>query len=157
MAVVSIAALKAKFETGDFPTEQDFTDLIDTLSSLPASSSGSYTPTLTNVANITSSTARVSQWSKVGDTLTVSGGFNATLSATGPTTIYISLPPISGLISTFVNASRLGGVGAFISGYDFIGIVGNNDGSGNPVADCRWNSSLTGAREYTFHFTFYNV
>lgn len=31
MAVVTIAALKLKYQTGDFPTEQDFVDLIDTL------------------------------------------------------------------------------------------------------------------------------
>lgn len=33
MSVVTIAYLKSRFETGDFPTEQDFIDLIDTLNS----------------------------------------------------------------------------------------------------------------------------
>jgi len=31
MAVVTLTVLKAKYQTGDFPTEQDFIDLIDTL------------------------------------------------------------------------------------------------------------------------------
>lgn len=31
MSVVSIAYLKSRFQSGDFPTEQDFIDLIDTL------------------------------------------------------------------------------------------------------------------------------
>ena len=32
MSVISIAELKTKFETGDVPSQQDFIDLIDTLS-----------------------------------------------------------------------------------------------------------------------------
>jgi hypothetical protein len=32
MSIVDITTLKEKFETGDVPTQQDFTDLIDTLS-----------------------------------------------------------------------------------------------------------------------------
>ena len=31
MSVVTKAALKAKFETGDFPTQQNFTDFVDTV------------------------------------------------------------------------------------------------------------------------------
>lgn len=31
MSIVSKAALKLKFETGDFPTQQDFTDFVDTV------------------------------------------------------------------------------------------------------------------------------
>lgn len=42
MSVVTIAYLKTRFETGDFPTEQDFIDLIDTLAALP-SGGGTYT------------------------------------------------------------------------------------------------------------------
>lgn len=36
MAVVSIATLKSYFNTGDVPTESQYTDLIDTLASLSA-------------------------------------------------------------------------------------------------------------------------
>lgn len=31
MSIVTKTALKAKFETGDFPTQQDFTDFVDTV------------------------------------------------------------------------------------------------------------------------------
>lgn len=153
MAVVSIATLKSYFQTGDFPTEDQFVDLIDTLAALPDVSAGTYTPDLTAVANITATTAQVCQYLRVGNTVTVSGGFTATLTAASATTIYISLPP--GLIpDTFTNFSQLGGTGYFTSGLDGIGIVANNTGGGVAIADARWFSSITGSRNYTFSFTY---
>lgn len=47
MSVVTIAALKAKYQTGDFPTEQDFIDLIDTLENASISEYKEYVALMT--------------------------------------------------------------------------------------------------------------
>ena len=46
MSIVDITTLKAKFETGDVPTQQDFIDLIDTLANMTVNR---YTETITTV------------------------------------------------------------------------------------------------------------
>ncbi len=74
--------------------------------SLGAITSGTYTPTLTNTANITSSTALQCQYMRVGNVVTVSGGvtLTPTLLAT-LTTLGMSLP----ISSTLSAAQNLGG------------------------------------------------
>lgn len=69
--------------------------------------SGTYTPTLTHVLNITSSTARACQWMRVGNVVTVSGEFDVTATTSGNKQIAISLP----IASAFTVESHLGGVG----------------------------------------------
>jgi hypothetical protein len=67
---------------------------------------GTYTPTLTNVANLDGSTAFECQWMRVGDVVTVSGFLqqDPTLTATS-TSLGISLP----VPSNFSGASQCGG------------------------------------------------
>lgn len=74
--------------------------------------SGTYTPTLTNVANLAASTAYQCQWSRVGNVVTVSGKVDVdpTLTATS-TQLGISLP----IASNLATAQDLGGC-AFASG-----------------------------------------
>jgi len=55
MAIVSLSELKAKFETGDVPTGQDFSDLIDT-TAFNASSLGSNTNPVNYVNGIENAT-----------------------------------------------------------------------------------------------------
>lgn len=73
------------------PTDIDGLDV-------PTLSSGTYTPTLTNVTNVSDSAALQCQYLRVGDVVTVSGGFNIdpTLAAT-VTRLGISLPVASNL------------------------------------------------------------
>lgn len=72
--------------------------------------SGTYTPTLTNVANLDASTAYVSQWMRVGNVVTVSMKFDA-----DPTTanvlcqLGVTLP----IASAFTNARDCAGGGAY--------------------------------------------
>lgn len=55
--------------------------------------SGTYTPTLTNVANVDASTAYACQWMRVGNVVTVSGRINVDATATGTQTdVGMSLP-----------------------------------------------------------------
>lgn len=70
---------------------------------------GTYTPTLTNVANLDASTAYSCQYMRVGNTVTVSGrvDIDPTLTATS-TQLGISLP----IASALANANELGGASA---------------------------------------------
>ncbi len=70
---------------------------------------GTYTPGLTNVANLAASTAYACQYMRVGDTVTVSGqvDIDPTLAATA-TQLGIDLP----VASNFANANECGGTAA---------------------------------------------
>lgn len=77
------------------------TQTMSTISDLPVLARGTYTPTLTNVANLDASTAFQCQWSRVGSAVTVSGRVDVdpTLTATS-TQLGISLPVASNLGAT---------------------------------------------------------
>lgn len=68
---------------------------------------GTYTPTLTGVTNAASTTARLSTYLRVGNTVTVAGQFNITPSGLGLVEIGISLP----IASDFTTAYQAGGSG----------------------------------------------
>lgn len=61
--------------------------------------SGTYTPTVTNTANLTSITSRRAQWLRVGNVVTVSGSFTATISGVSALP-HVSLPIASNLTDT---------------------------------------------------------
>lgn len=69
-------------------------------------SAGTYTPILTNVANLDSSTPYQAQWSKVGNIVTVSGKVDIDPSLTSASTqLGISLP----IASDFINQQSCAG------------------------------------------------
>jgi hypothetical protein len=63
--------------------------------------SGTYTPTLTNESNITSSTAYQCMYHRVGNIVTVSGKINVDYTATGTATLGISLPIASDIANDY--------------------------------------------------------
>ena len=68
--------------------------------------SNTYTPTITNVLNVTSSTAKSCQWLRVGNVVTVSGQVDVTPTAgAASTTVGISLP----VASDFTTSEHCGG------------------------------------------------
>ncbi len=75
--------------------------------------SGTYTPTLTNVANVAASTMRLTQWIRVGNVVHVAGNMDIDPTAAAPTTTSfdITLPIASALANDF----QLGGAGLFSS------------------------------------------
>lgn len=73
---------------------------------------GTYTPTLTNGASMTSSTAYVCQWSRVGDVVTVSGKADVTMSSGTGSALSLTLP----VASNFANNGQAGGAWASSSG-----------------------------------------
>ena len=76
-----------------------------TPATVPTLDHGTYTPSLTNGANMTSSTAYVCQWMRVGNVVTVSGKVDVTLSAGGGSAVSITLP----VASNFTDESQAGG------------------------------------------------
>lgn len=80
MAIVSIATLKTYFETGDFPTQAQFEDLIDTLSAsgILSGSAVALTATGTNQATALALTKAINRL----DTVAASTGAKAGVTAT---------------------------------------------------------------------------
>ena len=69
--------------------------------------SGTYTPTLTNVTNVSASTAYPCQWMRVGNVVTVSGRVRITATGVGAAELGISLP----VASNFANEYEAAGTG----------------------------------------------
>lgn len=116
--------------------------------------SGTYTPTLTNAANISASTARQCQWMRVGNVVTVSGQFDATHSSTGTvsTEVGVSLP----IASAFTTAFQCGGTAnSFQSGSGFVNAQSIDADATNDRARVRWmNAGISGSTTYMFTFTY---
>ena len=114
-----------------------------------ATQSGTFTPTLTNTANLTSSAALQCQYMRVGSVVTVSGGvtLTPTLGAT-LTTLGISLPVASALAL----AQNLGGA-ANSSGVASASAAVFGDVS-NKRATLQMISVGTGAETLYFSFTY---
>jgi hypothetical protein len=80
-----------------------------TYAPLSTTVAGTYTPTLTNGTNVAASTPRICQYLRVGNTVTVSGGFSCDPTTGSTTTVLsISLPVASNL----ANAYELAGIAA---------------------------------------------
>lgn len=74
--------------------------------------SGTYTPTLTSVLNVSASTAFTCQWMRVGNVVSVSGKLDMDPTSAGATELGISLPIASGLTAL----QQAGGTAVAISG-----------------------------------------
>jgi hypothetical protein len=121
-------------------------DLI-TIAPQQVTASGTYTPTWTGLANVTSVTAFSCQYMRVGDTVTVSGWVTIDpVSDNTPTSLSFSLPINSNTTSVnFLNGTGVtqgGGSAASLSGY------GSNFGEFEVIP------SLATAVNYAFHFTY---
>lgn len=112
--------------------------------------SGVYTPTLTPVANVTSSTAYVTQFLRVGSLVTVSGHIQITPTAANTDTrIRMTLP-----IDSNLGSQGVGGGGACLSAGLFGEPIGVTSDIVNDESDFRCRPTTTGARTYGFSFTY---
>ena len=109
--------------------------------------SGTYTPTLTNVANVAASTAYSCQYSRVGTVVTVSGEVDIDPTTTLTLTqLGISLPIASNLTAT----NELGGTSA-----DDLGTVARVAGDAtNDRAEVRMTPTDVTNRRFSFTFTY---
>lgn len=115
----------------------------------PTVSSGIYTPILTNIANLTSSTAYVCQYLQVGNVITVSGQVNITPTVSVRSTqLGISLP----IASAFVMTGQCGG-SAYSQNIAAQGasIIGNVS---TGTATMEWQSLDITSQSMSFSFTY---
>ena len=122
---------------------------VATLFSDGLSSSGTYTPTLTNGTNVAASVAQNCHWWRVGNEISVTGIMTATATLTATTTVIdISLPVASGMAATtdlsgLMTSSAIAG----LSG----GIEGNLT---SDIARLTYTAVGTGSDKLFFHFTY---
>lgn len=117
---------------------------------IPVLSSGTWTPTLTGVANVSASSPQQGQWMRVGNTVTCSVNISITPTAAAFTAIGITLPVASALT---VDA-QLCGTGSPITtatGYDPAAIYAD---AVNDRAEMTFMAPTTTARAWTLHFTY---
>lgn len=86
--------------------------ILDSITALPAASSGTYTPTISKILNVSSTTARDLTYMRVGNTVTVAGQCNITATASGLATASFTLP----VASDFTNVYQAGGAGGGLTG-----------------------------------------
>lgn len=118
------------------------------LSAITTVYSGTYTPTLNNTTNVTSSTAYECQYIRVGNTVTVSGMAELTVTTGGLNTeLGISLP----VASNFANNQNCGGSGSSESNTEAAAIFAD---PANDRARIQYPPAASGSRLIHFSFTY---
>lgn len=110
--------------------------------------SGTYTPTLTNVTNIDSSTSAVCQWMRVGNVVTVSGV--VTVDTTSGTSSFTELGVSLPIPSALTLQTQLGGAGQIAQSAG-VGAYGDTT---NDRAQLWWASPASTSNALAFHFTY---
>lgn len=108
--------------------------------------SGTYTPTFTNVTNLTSSTAEVTMYTRIGNIVTVTGLLSVTPTATGLIELRMSLPVASALTAP----EQLQGPAT--NQDNLAGHVAGDET--NDAAMFRWIATGTTARQFRFTYTY---
>lgn len=107
-----------------------------------------YTPTLTNTANLDSSTAQVCQYSRVGSVVTVSGRVVVDPTTNGSQCILLMSLPIP---SNFTAAGQAAGAGVTDSNYSAVYI---DSDIASDTAGLVWKADTTAAHSIYFTFTY---
>lgn len=113
----------------------------------PLVASGTYTPTLTGVTNVTGTTAYACQYMRVGNVVTVSGKLTIDYTATGLVQVGISLP-IASAISNDFEVAGTGSTGT----NPFSGAILGDDTNNRAQFDLQ--SSSSGGDSFFFTFTY---
>jgi hypothetical protein len=114
--------------------------------------SGTYTPTLFNTTNVSSSTAYPAQWIRVGNVVTVSGQVDITpTSASASTVLGISIP----IGSTLSAVGSLAGTAcSFVSSTANLAGRVIQDTTNNRALVSYINSTSTSSTNWSYHFTY---
>lgn len=110
--------------------------------------SGTYTPTLTGVTNVASSTAYTTSYMRVGNVVTVAGRIAIDPTAAAQTSIGMSLP----IASTLGATQALGGTFAFGTDSGQVGAISGDVTNNRASFDILTNSGNN--RNYYFSFTY---
>jgi len=109
--------------------------------------SGTYTPTLTNTTNVAASTAYVTQYMRVGNVVTVSGGVSVDPTTTGSTVLGISLP----IASNFTTTEQASGTSVDNTLLQFARLYADTT---NDRLTFQFNATDTANRTWSFTFTY---
>jgi hypothetical protein len=112
----------------------------------PEYSSGTYTPSVTNMVNIASTTTIKSNWSRVGNIVTVAGYVSVTTSGNGLAQLGLSLPVASNFTTRYEGSGTLTTIDHFGEIYSHV----SND---NVVLEFQ-HSGSTGADEFRYVFVY---
>lgn len=112
--------------------------------------SGTYTPTLTSVTNVSSTTAALCQYIRVGNVVTVGGRFDITATLVGDTEIGISLP----VASNFTTSEDCGGTASVGTSGTVTQTGGISANAANDRAEFRYVAINTGSFGFFFTFTY---
>jgi hypothetical protein len=114
--------------------------------------SGTYTPTLTGVANVASSTPTVAQWLRSGNAVTVSGRFDLTSSnaASALVQLGISLPVASDFASAY-QCAGLANTNTLSASNNMGEVIAD---ATNNRAEFNWTCLTTSPFTWTYHFTY---
>lgn len=116
-----------------------------------AATSGSYTPTLTGVANVTSMTLKNANYTKVGDIVTVSVGFELVPTADNADTVFRVTFPVNR--ATSVPKNIVSGSSMYYSGsYSTFAIFGQTNDTDRTTAEFR--STIGAGNSHLCHITF---
>lgn len=111
--------------------------------------SGTYTPTLSNTTNVTSSTPIICHYTRVGNEVTVTGSVGVITTAALATVLGISLPVVSNL-AAITDASGVGQASSAIAANAFV--QGNTT---TDVAELRFTGlAISGTGNIYFTFTY---
>lgn len=106
--------------------------------------SGTYTPALTNIANVAASTMRSTAWTRVGNVVQVSGQMEIDPTSAAATSFRITLPIASAIGNTF----ELGGAGVWNS----VAAVGIQGHVANDAAQFDYTAATTANAILNFTF-----
>jgi len=125
--------------------------VLDTSQTIPTLDYGTYTPSLTNASNVTSSTSNTAQWMRVGDVVTVSGTFDIVFTTNlSVTSLYLELPIPSAFSTEFECSGTACSNGSQDNGgFSIRGNVANNVAEFYAVAP---GSSLSVRYRYTYTY-----
>lgn len=123
-------------------------DPIDIDSSLFAVTAGTYTPTLSNTTNVTSSTSAVAHYFKIGNQVNVVGSVNIVPTAAAATVLGISLP----IASNFAATTDAAGLG--VSSTSNASNVRIEANATTNIAELKFGISFTTTADYFFNFTY---
>jgi len=147
IASTGAATFNSLAGTGDRLVQASSTGV---LTATQAIASGTYTPTLSNSTNVTSSTVRLARYTRIGNVVTVYGQVDVVLTSTGLTEFQLSLP----VSSDIVNNYELSGSGTCEKGgaYPSVRMTGNTTNN-TAYFDFTSASSGNGFISYTFSYT----
>ena len=110
--------------------------------------SGTYTPTVTAVTNVTINSARLCTYCRIGNTVTAAGQFNATPTVPGTVQIGVTLP----VASNFSTIFQCGGSGATDNTVSNAVLIQAD--SVNKVTTLLWNATSIALQTIGFTFTY---